>query len=156
MSQHLTTFIDGLPAAFRAGDPAAEAKTAEAANVDRVQGLFRAILRGDQQAFLDGLAEDVELEILSPPGFPFAGHWTGRPQVAAAVATNFGRIENQRPTLRTVTAQGDTVISVGQERGRVKGAAADYHVHWVQVFTLRDGKVARIREIVAEAPGAHG
>jgi hypothetical protein len=33
----------------------------------------------------------------------------------------------------------------------VRGAPADYHVHWVQVFTLRDGRVARVREIVAAA-----
>jgi uncharacterized protein len=153
MSQHLTAFIEALPNAFRAGDPAAGAKAVEAANVARVQDLFRAILRADLPAFVAGLAEDVELEILAPPGFPFAGRWTGSQQVATAVATNFGQIEDQRPTLRALAAQGDTVVTVGKERGRVRGAPADYHVHWVQVFTLSDGKMSRIREIVAPAPG---
>jgi ketosteroid isomerase-like protein len=151
MSQELVEFIDGLPAAFREGDPACEAKGVEAANVRRVQEMFRSLLRGDLPGFLDGLADDVALEILAPPGFPFAGRWTGREAVAAAVVNNFSRIEGQRPTVRTVAAQGDTVVTVGEERGRVRGAPADYHVHWVQVFTLRDGRVARVREIVAEA-----
>jgi uncharacterized protein len=153
MSQELVAFIDGLPAAFREGDPACEAKGVEAANVRRVQEMFRSLLRGDVPGFLDGLADDVELEILAPPGFPFSGHWAGREAVAAAVVNNFGRIEGQRPAVRTVAAQGDTVVTVGEERGRVRGAPAEYHVHWVQVFTLRDGRVARVREIVAEAVG---
>jgi uncharacterized protein len=151
MSQELVAFVDGLPAAFREGDPACDAKAVEAANVRRVQDMFRSLLRGDLPAFRAGLADDVELEILAPPGFPFSGRWTGPEAVVAAVVNNFSRIEGQRPAVRTVAAQGDTVVTVGEERGRVRGAPADYHVHWVQVFTLRDGRVARVREIVAAA-----
>jgi ketosteroid isomerase-like protein len=147
----ITAFIDGLPSAFRAGDPAADAKADEEANVRRVQELYRAIGRGDLAAFGSQLADEVELEIVGPAAIPFNGRWAGRDAVVAAVRDNFGKIEWQRPDLHTVAAQGDTVVAAARERGRVRGAARDYDMHWVQVYTFRDGRIVRMRQIAAEA-----
>jgi uncharacterized protein len=46
-----------------------------------------------------------------------------------------------------VVAQGDVVVIVAHERGRFRESGRPYALHWVQIFTLRDGRVARFRQI---------
>ncbi len=143
----IARFLDALPPAFADGDPNAAAKAAEADNVRRIQEQYRAIARGDFAAALAYLADDIDMEVVGPPELPFAGRWRGRDQVADAWAKNFGMLEDQRPEIQSVTAQGDTVVIVARERGRFRTTGRAYDVHWVQLFTFRDGKVARFREI---------
>jgi len=140
-------FIDGLASAFEEGDVGAAMKAAEAANVWRVQESYRAIARGDFAAFFESLAEDVEMEFVGPPHAPFAGRWRGRDEAARAVRENFSQVDEQRPEIQTVVAQGDLVVVVAQERGRFRATGRSYETHWVQIFTFRDGKVARFRQI---------
>src|SRR5690242_5909174 len=103
----IAQFVDGIPAAFRAGDPRVDAKEDEGENVRRIQELYRAIGRGDYGTFRSALTEDVELEILGPPQNPFVGVWRGRDQVAEAVTRNFGLLDAQQPEVEGVVAQGD-------------------------------------------------
>jgi uncharacterized protein len=43
-------------------------------------------------------------------------------------------------------AEGDRVLVMGWERGRVKPTNRNYETHWVMAFALRNGKVAEFRE----------
>jgi ketosteroid isomerase-like protein len=140
-------FIDRLVSAFEEDDAGAAVKAAEAANVWRVQESYRAIARGDFPAFLETLSEDVEMEFVGSPRAPFTGRWRGRDEAARAVRDNFFQVEEQHPEIHTVVAQGDIVVVVAQERGRFRGTGRPYETHWVQIFTFRDGKVARFRQI---------
>jgi ketosteroid isomerase-like protein len=141
-------FIDRIALAFREGDPEVHSKRAEAQNIQLLQEQYRAIARGDFGAALDLLAEDVEFEITGPPAVPFLGRWRGRAEVGEAIGRNFAMVEDQEPEVHAVVAQGDTVIVVARERGRVRASGRPYELHWVQLFTYRDGKAVRIREIV--------
>jgi uncharacterized protein len=141
------TFIEQLIPAFRAGDAGAAAKRAEADNVRLVRDIYRAVARQDFQGALDFLADDIELEILGPPALPFSGSWRGRAEVATALAKNFAHLEDQRPEVQHLVAQGDTVIVFARERGRLVATGLPYDIHWVQLFQFRDGKLARFREI---------
>ena len=40
------------------------------------------------------------------------------------------------------------VVVVAHEQGRIRATDSPYSIHWVQVATFRDGKLARLREIV--------
>ena len=140
-------FIDGLPSPFEEGDVGAAVKAAEAANAWRVQESYRAIARGDFAAFFESVAEDVEMEFVGAPHAPFARRWRGRDEAARAVRENFSQVEEQRPEIQTVVAQGDLVVIVPQERGRFRATGRRYETHSVQIFTFRDGKVARFRQI---------
>ncbi|MGL4551890.1 MAG: nuclear transport factor 2 family protein [Gemmataceae bacterium] len=140
-------FIDGLWPAFEAGDRAVGGKHAEAANVRRVQDQFRALSQGNAAAFLDALAEDVEFEILGPAAVPFVGRWKGRQPVADAVARNLACLEDQRPEVTAVVAQGDTVVVSVRERGRYRPTGREYDLWAVQFYTFRDGKVVRFRQL---------
>jgi ketosteroid isomerase-like protein len=57
-------------------------------------------------------------------------------------------VEDQRPEIRSVTAQGDTVVVIAHERGRVRETGSPYALHWVQLFQFRDGRIARVLEVI--------
>jgi hypothetical protein len=146
----MVAFINRLPEAFHEGDEKATAKRVETDNVRLLQSVYQAISRGDIQAFMDMLAEDIDLEILGPLTVPFLGSWRGRQQVTEAVRTNFAMVQEQQPELQSVVAQGDTVVAVGRERGRYSETGLEYDVQWVQFHTFRGGMLSRIRQLVAD------
>jgi len=137
-------FINELRPAFAEGDSQAAAKDLESENVLRIQEMYQAIQSADYAAFSNALADDVELELIGPPGSPMAGHWHGRDDVMAGAARNYGRLEDQRPELVALVAQGNQVSVIGREKGRIRATGREYEVPWVHLFTFRDGKVVRI------------
>ena len=139
-------FIDRLRHAFAEDDDNSAAKVVESTNIGRVKEQYRAIVRGEFAAFLDNLADDIDMEFVGPPHVPFAGGWRGRHQAGEAVRNNFAQVEDQQPEIQSVVAQGDIVVVVAYERGRLRQSGRLYQVHWVQIFTFRDGKVARFRQ----------
>ncbi len=137
-------FITRLRPAFEAGDSLAVHKEAERGNVVKVEAMYDAIARVDSEALKNLLAEDVVLEMAGPPDSPTAGRWEGRDQALAGAARNYGRLDNQRPELLTLVAQGDTVVIVARERGCVRATGREYDMPWMHVITFRDGLVSRI------------
>jgi ketosteroid isomerase-like protein len=143
----VSQFIDKLRDAFEDDDSNAAAKVMESNNVTLIQDQYRAIARGDFAAFVNLLADDIEMEIVGPSAVPFVGSWRGRQQVVDAIGKNFSHLEDQHPEVQSVVAQGDMVVVTAKERGRIKATGRTYEVHWVQYFTFRNGKVVRFREL---------
>jgi uncharacterized protein len=152
MDPVVTQFIERIHHAFHEGDQHAAQKAAEQTNVSRTQQQYRALATGDAEGFAATLSDDVEMEIFGPPELPFAGRWRGRDEVLKAVAHNFGLIEEQRPEVESVVAQGDTVVVFARERGRFKATKREYEIRWVQWFTFRDGLMCRFRELAEADP----
>jgi len=142
-------FLEQFPLAFYEGDPHADQKAEEAANVRRLQEIYRGITGGDFQVFTDALAPDAELEIVSGPGLPFNGRWRGREEISKAVRMNFAQIEESRPVIESIVAQGDTVVLCCREQGRYRETRQPYDVHWILTVKYRDGKILRAQEICA-------
>lgn len=137
-------FIEALRPAFQAHDAGAGAKTVESAHVARVEAAYRTILARDWSEFRELLSEDVELEFAGPEGTPIAGCWRGRDEVVVATVRNYCQLEDQRPELLAVLAQGACVAVIGREKGRLRATGRTYDIPWMHLFTLRDGKIARI------------
>ena len=161
MNIHADEFVAGIRSAFRAGDPEVDRKTVEAGNVRCLEEQYAAIVRGDFDAVVEFMTDDVELQIVGPAGAAFAGQWRGMKEVAEALRNNFSQLDELRPELQSVTAQGDTVVVCGRDRGVFRPTGRAYDLHWVQVFGFRDSRVARIREIadsasILEAVGSPG
>lgn len=148
----LSSFLDHLLTAFREGDPQANAKTVEADNVLRIRAAYEAVARDDYDAFARCLHDDVEMEVYGPKINAFVGKSRGREQVRDTVRKNFSQVEEQRPELLTVVGQGDTVVIFGRETGRFRPTGQRYDLHWVQLFTLRDGLIVRIRQVTDTSP----
>lgn len=137
-------FIARLHTAFEANDSLAAGKMLEQENVTRIKEMYGAILRGDYTVFSNALADDVEFELVGPPDSPMTGHWKGREAVLAGSARNYARLEDQRPELIAVIAQGEQVNIIGREKGRIRATGREYDIPWMHLFTFREGKVARI------------
>jgi len=67
------------------------------------------------------------------------------------VRNNFAQVEDQQSKIQSVVAQGDIVVVVAYERGRLRQLGRHYEVHWERIFTFREGKVARFRQICDSA-----
>jgi ketosteroid isomerase-like protein len=142
-------FFESLQAAFREGDTNTASKLEEAENVSRVEQLIHIIARQDFEALEGMLADDVVLDIIGSAENPIVGKWQGRQQVIDATRKNFALLEDQRPEIESVVAQGDTVVVVARERGRFAETGRDYDFHWVQLYTFKENELARIRELLA-------
>jgi ketosteroid isomerase-like protein len=114
--------------------------------------MFRTIARGDFDSLGSFLADDVVMEIAGPAELPFVGRTQGANQVAGQIARNFSHFEDQQPDVESVVAQGDMVVLQARERGRLRASRRPYHIHWVQIYTFRDGKLKRFQEIFDSAP----
>jgi ketosteroid isomerase-like protein len=141
----VTNFLDRLQPAFEEGDGEVHNKRAESDNVKRLQEQYQGLARGDFAPVLALLADDVEMEMLGPAGVPMTGRWCGKEQVAQAIARNFSLVKDQNAELLSVVAQGDSVVLFARETGRYRATGKSYDIHWVQLYTFRDGRVARFR-----------
>jgi ketosteroid isomerase-like protein len=144
----LGRFIDGIDHAFREGDAQVDGKHAEALNVRLLREQYLAMARGDFDAAMGLFHDDVDFEITGPPAVPFLGRWRGRSEVGEAMRRNFAMVEDQEPEIRSLIAQGDIVVVVAHERGRLRASGSPYSLHWVHVCTFHGGKVVRFHEII--------
>lgn len=118
----------------------------EQENVQIVQQIYAAFGRGDISAILNALTDDFEWQIPVPADVPWAGTHRGREQVARVFAVIGETIDFHQFEPREFIAQGDKVVVLGYERYRVKSTGRTVENDWTNVWTLREGKPARIRE----------
>jgi ketosteroid isomerase-like protein len=146
-----STFFDSLHAAFQSGDINITDKSAEAENVHHVEELYRIITQQDFEALGEILTDDVVLEIVGSSDNPVAGKAQGRQQVIETTRRNFALLADQKPEIETVVAQGDTVVVVARERGRVVATDLTYDLRWVQLLKFKEGKLTHILELADSA-----
>lgn len=117
----------------------------EQSNVEVVQGVFAAFGRADIPAVLSLLAEDVVWTFPGPAAIPFAGERHGHAGATEFFMTLGGAVEFDQFEVRELVAQGDKVVALGFERGRVRASGRSFDNHWALVFTVRDGLVTNFR-----------
>ena len=116
-------------------------------NVQVVKDFFAAIGRGDKEALLALVAEDIAWTI---PGedWPLAGAHRGRAGLADLLQKASEELETTYPAPPEFVAQGDRVLVVGVATGKIKVTNKPFKDDWVFDMTVRDGKVTKIREYV--------
>ena len=115
-------------------------------NVETVQGIYAAFGRGDLPAVLNAFSDDVEWMVTGPPETSYAGTRRGRAQVVQFFTVLSQTVDIQQFEPREFIAQGDQVVVVGFERLKIRSTGRIAENHWVMIFTLRNGHVARFRE----------
>lgn len=118
----------------------------EQENIELVMRAYDTFLRGDMPALMDMFADDIEWLLDRNDDVPFAGLRRGKEEVA-----EFFRLihENQHPLQfepREFVAQGDKVVALGHYAWSVKPTDRTYESDFAEVFTIRNGKIARFRE----------
>jgi ketosteroid isomerase-like protein len=115
-------------------------------NVQIVKDFFAAIGRGDREALLALIAEDITW-IIPGKDWPLAGTHRGHAGLADLLETASRSMETT--TLpREYVAQGDRVLVVGFASGRIKATNRTFEDDWIFAITVRDGRLAEIREYI--------
>jgi ketosteroid isomerase-like protein len=115
-------------------------------NIQTVKDFFAAIGRGDREALLALVAQDIEW-IIPGEDWPLAGTHRGHAGLADLLETASKSIETSTEP-REVVAQGDRVLVVGFARGKIKATNKTFEDDWVFAITVRDGRLTNIREYV--------
>lgn len=112
-----------------------------------VLDLYAAFGRGDIPAILGLLAEDVDWHFVGrPEDIPFAGHRHGHDQMVEFFAAIGRTVEVIEFGPREITACEDKVVVLGHERVRVRATGRTFETDWAHLFTVREGRIARLRE----------
>ncbi len=97
------------------------------------------------QRFLDGLSEDVEWWVAGSPSIlPWAGIFKGRANVANWVKILQHNLNYQKWESDWLV-KGDTVVEFVRAAGVAKATGRPYESDIVRVWTVRDGKVVKVR-----------
>ena len=123
-------------------------------SVKLVKRGYEAFQKGDIEALLALLTDDVEWETLAVEGVPWAGARRGKTEVKDFFVVLAEHEDVLAFEPREFIAQGEKVAVVGHYRGRVKATGQVAETPWVQVFTIRDGKLARFFEVFDTASAA--
>jgi ketosteroid isomerase-like protein len=115
-------------------------------NIQTVKDFFAAIGRGDREALLALVAEDIEW-IIPGEDWPLAGTRHGHAGLADLLETASKSIETSTEP-REFVAHGDRVFVVGFARGRIKATNKTFEDDWIFAITVRDGRLTHIREYV--------
>jgi ketosteroid isomerase-like protein len=116
-------------------------------NVKVVKNFFAAIGRGDKQALLALVADDIEW-IIPGGGWPLAGAHRGHAGGADVLQKASDAMEMTYPKPPEFVAQADRVLVVGVATGKIKATNKPFEDHWVFDITIRDGRLATIREYI--------
>lgn len=129
-------------------------------NVQVVKDFFAAVGSGNIQRMRELSSEDIEW-IIPGENWPLAGTWRGHTGLVELLRTASDKIETLVMEPREYVAQADRVMMLGYAAGSVKATDAKWVDHWVFAITVRDHKVASIREYLdtqalarASNPGA--
>jgi uncharacterized protein len=116
-------------------------------NIQIVKDFFAAIGSGDKQGLLALVAEDIEW-VISGEDWPLAGTHRGHAGLAEVLQKASEEVEMTYPKPPEFVAQGDRVLVVGVATGKIKATNRTFKDDWVFAITVRNGKLANIREYI--------
>jgi uncharacterized protein len=116
-------------------------------NIQTVKDFFAAIGRGDREALLALVAEDIEW-IIPGENWPLAGTHRGHAGVADVLQKASEEVETTYPKPPEFVTQGDRVLVVGVATGKIKATNKSFKDDWVFAITVRNGKLTKIREYI--------
>jgi ketosteroid isomerase-like protein len=112
-------------------------------NVEIVRGQIDAFNRGDFDAALDVLDEDVEWEVprIAALDAPASGVIRGREEMVQTFARWLEAWESYAFRITEALGHGERVFVAGLQTGRGRNSGLDVTVPTFHAFTLRDGKI---------------
>lgn len=117
-----------------------------ASNIELVQQVYAAIGAGDFPEVFARMTDDVEMHLPGPPEIPFAGTYRGHDGVGRLFGAIGEAADIERFEPREFISDGDQVVALGIEELRAKATGRPWKTEWAMVWTIRDGKVSRVRE----------
>jgi uncharacterized protein len=116
-------------------------------NVQVVKDFFAAMGAGDRETLLALSAHDIEW-VVPGEGWPLAGTHRGHAGLKAFLQKASETMETSFPEPPEYVAQGDRVLVIGFATGTIKATNNSFKDNWIFAITVRNGKVATIREYI--------
>ena len=114
-------------------------------NAELVRALFDDFNRGDSEAALTRIHEDVEWD--EPPDMPdTGGTYVGHEGMVKGFTRFMGAWETLRVDVEELIERGDRVIATTHWVGTSRSAGIEVDQRVAQVYELEDGKVRRLRQ----------
>ena len=107
-----------------------------------VQAVFEKFGSGDVPGLLALITEDAEWSAPGPEVVPYFGERKGRDGALEFFKHLGSNVEFERFEPGDFIAEGERVVVLGFERGRVRRTGKVFDNSWALVFTIRDGMVA--------------
>ena len=120
-------------------------------NVAIVRRSYEAFARGDMDAVLADMADDIEWQ--QAQGLPHGGTYRGLPAVRANI---FDPLDRDWWSVFSAVPDefldaGDEVVVLGRYRGEARQTGKQLDVPFVHVWSLRDAKAWRFRQFLDTA-----
>ncbi|MBY2907687.1 nuclear transport factor 2 family protein [Rhizobium leguminosarum] len=116
-------------------------------NVQLVKDFFAAIGSYNEHDLLALVADDIEW-IIPGRDWPLAGTHRGHAELAAVLKKASEEVEMAYPKPPEFVAQGDRVMVIGVATGKIYATNKPFKDDWVFDMTVREGKIAKIREYI--------
>ena len=110
-------------------------------NKRTVQSIFEAFGRGDIPGVLGHVSEDVTWKAPGPEVIPYFGDRRGHAGATEFFVQLGTNVDFEHFEPGAFVAEGDRVVVLGRERGRVKRTGKSFDNDWALVFTFGGGKV---------------
>lgn len=118
--------------------------------VEVVKAAYEANARGDAEAFMGALAEDVEWH--EAAGMPYGGVHRGREAVGQNVlGPLLADVQDFAVTPEEFFPSGDSVAVVARYTGTGKETGKQLDLQVAHVWDVRDGQIARFRQFADTA-----
>ena len=125
----------------------------EQENVETVKEFCSAYQRGDLQAVLNTLSEEIEfVHPMSTHIWTWAGKLHGHEGIIKFGAGQLTDLDYDQFEPREFIAQGNKVVLLLFERFRIKETDLAVDNEYVMVFTVSDGKIVQLRVYEDTAP----
>jgi ketosteroid isomerase-like protein len=114
------------------------------AAIQTVKNIYAAFGRGEVDAILAVLADDVEWHDIDHPAVPYGGRRRGKPAVREFFR-QVGQVEVSSFEPLEYVSAGDRVFAIGRWAGTVKPTGKSFTSEWVMIWTFKEGKVTHFR-----------
>ncbi|MBI5473796.1 MAG: nuclear transport factor 2 family protein [Ignavibacteriae bacterium] len=112
-------------------------------NVEIVQRGYENFKRGNIDALLGSLSDDIVWELPASAGVPFSGQFKGKSGVAQFFQNVAATNDLKEFEVEKLIAEGDVVVALGHLRATAKTTGKTSQNKWAHVWNLQNGKVVR-------------
>ena len=116
----------------------------ETENVQLIRQLYDSMSRGNLDAALALMTEDVTFVVPGPPGCGAAGTWRGHAGVRDCFRTLREAQDTRTLEIREFVAERNKVVAVLYVEATVRATGHLFASDIVHLFTIRDGRIASL------------
>ena len=114
-------------------------------NQQIIEDMYKNYAAGNMSAVLSCFDKDIIWERPGAPFIPFSGSFKGIEEVTKMFAIQATTLSMKKFVPEKICANEDTVVVCGHDEVDVVATGKTYSTDWVQSFTLKDGKIIRVR-----------